>query len=948
MLKKLKKKLKKADNRGSSFVLVIVSATFLSILVSALLMGVLLAYKLRFYKLNSLNNFYSVEKAMDEIYAGIGASTNEHLYSAYTTTAEIVVYYKGGQYANLTETEANDLFKKFFMQSIMEDETFTKMPKLVETLQTYITDSNVELVCDNLKIVYTDKNGQEKYVKYEQLPNGKVTSTTSTSSGSFDENNIESITFKNLSVQRTINLTPESSGNAYAASGTYVQSITTDLTLRKPEYNVSFDIAGANSDSLYNYALLADMGLQVTGTSADTDVNIKGNVYTASDYYNKDYNDDSSTKVTNEYNRTVETKWGSTDESAYSGIFVQGERANLSMSSDVVVNSGSLAAFDGADIILAGRTTISSELWTDNIIIGGSEGGTITAAANAYVYDDTELNAEKSNLTFTMGSYFGYSYTADDVRSINLLRTAGNLATGFKLKSHFSDSAVIVNGKDSVLDFRKLDALYIAGKSYIEFSKVAASTITDETERQNMGLTDDSDYAFTTLNDYSTGQSLDVKSNQLIFLTQWELYDDAETTDENGYTHVTLKFPKTFSNDVTINNLYQDFIDVLTSNIYTVEAIKQTVSGHDYYYLYIEEGDNDNDGVDDAEEFVEKYYDLLNNGVDETVKKLYNVVDYDDFQVKLILPTNDSGAVDDTKINASGAVTAQNADNTLFVKASADTTLNVENALKSASSSKTFSMLLGNKGTAENNQTFEDLKTKSEELAISNTASQEEKVSNFINYMYINLKDHLSVVDKQDADDNDISAYELAKYTNSANGYTYNAIKDSNGDKLDTFDYDYSLTPLTYYVDYDKIFTENLAINETEPVTNSIVIINENDVTLRSTATDGSLQGIIICGGNVTIDSSVKSFRGMIITGAKIICGNGVDIDISADASFTARVLEECAKSSNTKLSILTREILKNYEKVDESGETEVNSSSLSDISYSDILMFQNWKKNVE
>ena len=193
--------------------------------------------------------------------------------------------------------------------------------------------------------------------------------------------------------------------------------------------------------------------------------------------------------------------------------------------------------------------------------------------------------------------------------------------------------------------------------------------------------------------------------------------------------------------------------------------------------------------------------------------------------------------------------------------------------------------------------------------------ARKKKVSNFINYMYINLKDHLSVVDKQDADDNDISAYELAKYTNSANGYTYNAIKDSNGDKLDTFDYDYSLTPLTYYVDYDKIFTQNLAINETEPVTNSIVIINANDVTLRSTAEDGSLQGIIICGGNVTIDSSVKSFRGMIITGAKIICGNGVDIDISADASFTARVLEECAKSSNTKLSILTREILKNYEK---------------------------------
>ena len=164
MLKKLKNKLKLADNRGSSFVLVIVSATFLSILVSALLMGTLLAYKLRFYKLNSLNNFYSVEKAMDEIYAGIGAATNEHLYSAYTTTAEIVVYYKDGQYNNLTEDEANDLFKQFFMQGIKSDKTFSNMPTLIETLKGYITDPDVSLACDNLRIVFKDKEGREKYI----------------------------------------------------------------------------------------------------------------------------------------------------------------------------------------------------------------------------------------------------------------------------------------------------------------------------------------------------------------------------------------------------------------------------------------------------------------------------------------------------------------------------------------------------------------------------------------------------------------------------------------------------------------------------------------------------------------------------------------------------------------------------------------------------------------
>ena len=79
MMEKIKSKLKKLNDRGSSFVLVIVSTTFLAVLISALILGVLLAYKIKFYRLNSMNNFYACEKAMDEIYAGIGASTNEHI-----------------------------------------------------------------------------------------------------------------------------------------------------------------------------------------------------------------------------------------------------------------------------------------------------------------------------------------------------------------------------------------------------------------------------------------------------------------------------------------------------------------------------------------------------------------------------------------------------------------------------------------------------------------------------------------------------------------------------------------------------------------------------------------------------------------------------------------------------------------------------------------------------
>ena len=66
------------------------------------------------------------------------------------------------------------------------------------------------------------------------------------------------------------------------------------------------------------------------------------------------------------------------------------------------------------------------------------------------------------------------------------------------------------------------------------------------------------------------------------------------------------------------------------------------------------------------------------------------------------------------------------------------------------------------------------------------------------------------------------------------------------------------------------------------------------------------------------------------------------------DRSYTASVLKKCADSTDTDVSVVTREILKNYVKEEKDSSAEVKSSTLSDISYSDILEFQNWKKNVD
>lgn len=938
MIERLKRKLRHNDDHGSSFVLVIVATTFMCILASAILMGAMMTYKLKFYKLNSLNNFYEVETALDEMYAGVGAATNEHLYSAYTTTAELVVVYdtKAQAYTTLDNKSANELFKKLFMTGFVADTNYKSLKNVTDTLQSFISNEydavdnpdGVRLDTSNMKLIYTDVNNKTTTQYYKN--NGGI--KTEKQSG-YENDKVQSVTFKNVCVKRSVNLQG-------STAGTYEQSITTDIVLTEPEYNVSFDTSSVSNNTLYEYAILADMGVEVgeDNDNRTTDAQVKGNIYAASDYYNKDYNDVAETKVTNKYESKPTTMWGTKESSAYSGIFVNGKNSTLTLNSDVVVCSGSLAAYNGAEINLSGRTQTLSELWADNIVIGGKDGGSLKASADAYIFDDTELNAEKASLKFTQGSYFGYSYNAQDTRSLNYLRQKGYLATGYKLRSHFSDSAIIVNGKNSTLDLQELNSLYIAGKSYIEFSKIAASSVSEDDE--NITVDENADYAFTTLEDYSTGQSLDVKTNQLMFLTQWSVVNNTEKVDpDTGITTVTLQFPKTFEADANILDLYDDFLnDLAIEGDKGVTAIKQTVSGHDYYYLYIEDG-KDSSNVSNAEKFAEKYYKLLQDYGDEISSKLYNVQKYEQFQVKLVLPA-------EGKINASGAVTDQNNDDSLFLRASTTTTMDVDTALDNVSTGKVFTNILGNKGSDNNKKAFNDLKADALKLAGSETASVEEQTSTFLSYMYINMKDHLSVLNNVD-DTTKLSqnAWEIANYTSSSVGYLSSYDKDR-----DTYSYDYSITPLNHYVDFAYVFSKNLSIEKTiGNATNNeakTIVINSGDVKLQPNNGDGSFQGIIIAGGNVRFDKNVKSFRGMIITGSKLIIDH--NMSISADAAFVANLLEQCSESTDEKLNTLTTKVLKNYTSSKSEGNTEVTGASISDISYEDILVFQNWKKNVE
>ena len=159
---KIKKKL---SNNGSSLVLVIVALGFIGILTGALLTAVGYAYRQKLYDYNAKSNFYILEQAMDEIYAGIGSDTMTYMQEAYDETRESVVEYdlKSHSYKNVGDDIANSMFKDTFMFKISGSDAYNIDPDpdkgLVKKIRSFISNETVEFMYDDLKVEYYYNDG---------------------------------------------------------------------------------------------------------------------------------------------------------------------------------------------------------------------------------------------------------------------------------------------------------------------------------------------------------------------------------------------------------------------------------------------------------------------------------------------------------------------------------------------------------------------------------------------------------------------------------------------------------------------------------------------------------------------------------------------------------------------------------------------------------------------
>lgn len=559
MFKKMKKKF---NNIGNSFIVVVVSLTCMSILIAAILASMGYFYRSRYVDLENKNNFYYLEKAMEEIYAGVGNDCVQSLMSAYSETVEVMVYYDftTGKYVTIDEETANHVMKQRFLQNMVESDSYSSQANLYDTLKGYIITEGVELV-NPATMAVTEPRLYFEIKTNTDSETGKVT---------YDKLIIHNITIKRVT------------------SEGYIQSITTDIEITEPEYTVSFSNVNNVTNALYDFSMVADRGIEfnnATPNGNDT-ITITGNVYAAADYYNKEYNVDSVTKVSSHDNGDYD---GKEEKSYYSGIYNDASRVNII--GDRIIVPGTIATMNNAYTSISANVTkvgSSAEIYADNIILASSytnrydvlsDKGTLSIMGNMYIADDLEIDSDDATVILD-GNYYGYNYSQVEESSI-VAPALGEYVT----KGHMNSSAIVINGNNANLNFSMVDTLYVAGRAYIETSRVKKVTIADDgksatiTYQPNV-LSEEDKKAGLVLQDVYTGESISVKSNQIAYIPLGLMdYTGTEIPEYSG-----KKIPKFSSVYEGIN---VSIFSVMRQNGWLEDTpyVEQNVNGTHYYFL---------------------------------------------------------------------------------------------------------------------------------------------------------------------------------------------------------------------------------------------------------------------------------------------------------------------------------------------------------------------------
>ncbi len=247
----------------------------------------------------------------------------------------------------------------------------------------------------------------------------------------------------------------------------YRTKITTDIDIAVPDYAFEGD---DTFEELKNYIVISDGALNVNNTvggQADTvkGVDFVGNVY-AGGVKDAESNHDT-------------------------GIVIDSQ-SKASFKSKMIISRGSLQMSTGASVKVQGKNGYG-DMWVKNILLksaGDSDSSLqskLSVNNNAYVLDDLTIDDNNSVVNLA-GKYYGYSYNEQNTSSAGA-------------QTSLYSSAILVNGKNTMLTTDGLSKLILAGRTFVSRNTKEGKPI---------------------VSDIMMGESLAVKSNQIAYLLQEE------------------------------------------------------------------------------------------------------------------------------------------------------------------------------------------------------------------------------------------------------------------------------------------------------------------------------------------------------------------------------------------------------------------------------------------
>lgn len=408
-------KNKKLNNKGAALISVIVVVAFISIIAALALWTSYMNYYMKITDMKSSDNFYSAEGVVEQIKVGLQTELSDATGVAYNNVL---------QRYNEFDVSARESY--FYSQII----TQLRKDLMGATINEY-----------NIETVRSFVNGEidEGDIAVINMDNGDTATITCKSPICLLEVN----SADNSVILRDVNVAYTS-----AAKGvnTYTSVINTDFVVKAPV--IDFSDTSTIPD-IFEYVIIADQHLVGTNSNCHFTGSVFGGNGKALDPGDVATDEDESSIILDNHSDwTFNTNLGRV---------IGGKKIWLNNSAKMTVDE-------------------TSTLWTDNINLGNSAELTnnsveLNLLGTAYVADDLTIDGRDCKVTLA-GSYLGYGadtfYKKDKYGKNNITEE-----DDIDEMPGDDSSAILVNGKNTSLDMTGLDALWLAGRSYVGTKKVA-------------------------------------------------------------------------------------------------------------------------------------------------------------------------------------------------------------------------------------------------------------------------------------------------------------------------------------------------------------------------------------------------------------------------------------------------------------------------------------------